>query len=109
MFMRRADAPSRALLPGIRLTTLAYGAKTLMGEFRLAAGATIPEHSHPHEQIGYLVAGRLRFYVNEETFDAEPGDAWCLPGGLPHRAEALEDVVAIEVFAPVREDYLPVP
>jgi quercetin dioxygenase-like cupin family protein len=107
MFIRHDAAPCRALLPGIQMVNLAYGARTLMGEFRLAAGAAIPEHSHPHEQTGYLISGRLRFVVQGKTFDALPGDAWCVPGDAPHSALAVEDTVAIEVFSPVREDYLP--
>jgi len=60
-----------------------------------------------HEQTGTLISGRLRFNVDGEIFDAELGDSWCLPGGVEHAAEALEDSVVIEVFSPVREDYLP--
>jgi quercetin dioxygenase-like cupin family protein len=46
--------------------------------------------------------------IGDDTFDVSPGDAWCVPGNIPHGAEVLEDAVAIEVFSPVREDYLPV-
>ena len=106
MFQKKADGKERLLVDGVYLKVRAHGEKTLMGEFRLEKGAVVPAHDHPHEQVGVLLSGRLRFTVDGEPVDAEPGDAWCIPGGVPHSAEALEDSVAVEVFSPVREDYL---
>lgn len=93
--------------PGIRQKTLAYGQKTLMVEFRIQKGSVLPKHKHPHEQTGYLVSGRLELTIGSETRRQEPGDSWCIPGDTEHGATALEDTVAVEVFSPVREDYLP--
>jgi quercetin dioxygenase-like cupin family protein len=107
MFCKHEDQGYRQLTPGIRVKTLTYGEKTLCVEFRLDQGSTLPRHAHPHEQIGYLVAGRLRLTVGAEVLDAGPGDSWCIPGNVEHGAETLADSVAFEVFAPVREDYLP--
>jgi len=95
------------MLPGITRQTLVYGPQTLMTEFRLERDSVLPRHAHPHEQTGYLVAGRLRLTIGDETRDLEPGDSWCIPGDVAHSAVALEESVAVEVFAPVREDYLP--
>jgi quercetin dioxygenase-like cupin family protein len=106
MFRKKGTGKSRELLEGIELTTLVHGEKTLMGQFTLARGASIPAHSHPHEQTGFMVSGKLRFVVDGETMDVAAGDSWCLPGGSEHSAEALEDSVVIEIFSPVREDYL---
>jgi quercetin dioxygenase-like cupin family protein len=97
----------RQALEGITQKTLVYGEQTLMAEFRLAQGAQLPLHSHPHEQTGYLVRGRLKLTIGSDSHDVMPGDSWCIPGGVGHCAEAREDSVAVEVFAPVREDYLP--
>ena len=94
-------------IPGISLKTLVYGEKTLMTEFLLKKGSLLPQHSHPHEQTGYLVSGHIRLSIGSEKNDVMPGDSWCIPGGVEHNAEILEDSVAIEVFSPVREDYLP--
>lgn len=107
MFRKKGTGTPRELLKGIELTTLVHGEKTLMGKFTLARGTAIPAHSHPHEQTGFMVSGKLRFVVDGETMDVEAGDSWCLPGGAEHSAEALEDTVVIEVFSPVRDDYLP--
>ena len=107
MFRKKNTGESRQLLDGIHLTTLVHGEKTLMGQFKIAKGSVIPTHSHPHEQTGIMISGKLRFIVDGEITDVEAGDSWCLPGGVEHSAEALEDAVVIEVFSPVRDDYLP--
>jgi quercetin dioxygenase-like cupin family protein len=107
MFRKKDTAESRQLLEGIDMTTLVHGQKTLMSQFKLSKGAKIPSHAHPHEQTGFMVSGKLRFTVDGEVVDVAIGDSWCLPGGVEHSAEALEDAVVIEVFSPVRDDYLP--
>ncbi|MGD8367476.1 MAG: cupin domain-containing protein [Desulfobacterales bacterium] len=106
MFQKQGDGTERRLLDGVYLKVRAHGEKTLMGEFRLQKGAVVPAHGHPHEQTGLLLSGRLRFTVDGEPIEAGPGDSWCIAGGVLHSAEALEDSVAVEVFSPVREDYL---
>jgi quercetin dioxygenase-like cupin family protein len=97
----------RTPIPGIRMRSLCHGDRTLMTEFRLTADAELPVHAHPHEQTGYLVSGALRLTVGDETRDVGPGDSWCVPGDVLHGAHVLAESVAIEVFSPVREDYLP--
>lgn len=94
-------------LPGIHRKTLAYGEKTLMCEFILDAAAVLPVHSHLQEQTGYLVYGQLELTIGEETFTLGAGDSWSILGGVEHHARALEASLAIEVFSPLREDYLP--
>ena len=106
MFRKKDTGESRQLLEGVVLTTLVHGEKTLMGQFKIAKGSIIPTHSHPHEQTGVMISGKLRFNVNGEISDVETGDTWCLLGNIEHSAEAVEDSVIIEVFSPIREDYL---
>jgi quercetin dioxygenase-like cupin family protein len=108
LFYRVNENGYKQVLPGIKLKTLVYGEKTLFSEFRMEANSTLPRHSHPHEQTGYLVKGRIRLTIGEETFEVQPGDSWCISGNTDHYAEILENSVAIEVFSPVREEYLPV-
>jgi quercetin dioxygenase-like cupin family protein len=85
---------------------LVHGEKTLLCEFRLAKGSALPLHSHPHEQTGYLVSGKIRFDIEGDVFEADPGDSWSIEGDKLHAAEVLEDAVAIEIFSPVRTEYL---
>ncbi|MDJ0820116.1 MAG: cupin domain-containing protein [Desulfobacterales bacterium] len=107
MFCKKDSKASRQLVEGVELTALVHGDKTLMGQFKIVKGAAVPLHSHPHEQTGFMVSGKLRFNVAGNITEAEPGDSWCISGDVEHSAEALEDSVVIEIFSPVREDYLP--
>ncbi|MBU5614972.1 cupin domain-containing protein [Geomonas azotofigens] len=107
MFEKRSDEGYQQVLPGIRQKTLVHGAKTLMVEFLLEKGALLPPHSHPHEQTGYLVSGRIRLNIDGNIQEVLPGDSWCIAGDARHNAEIVEESVAIEVFSPVREEYLP--
>ena len=107
MFQTQNDDGYNEVLDGIKVKTLVYGDKTMMTEFRLDQGSDLPLHSHPHEQTGYLVKGHLKLLFGDQQFDVLPGDSWCIPGGTQHRAEIIEDSVAVEVFSPLREDYLP--
>jgi quercetin dioxygenase-like cupin family protein len=95
------------VLPGIRMKTLAFGKKTLLVEFRMAKGSELPPHTHIHEQTGYLVKGRIRLKVGKTSKIMRQGDCWCIPGNLIHGAKILSDAIAVEVFSPVRKEYLP--
>ena len=106
MFYKKITDGYKSPLAGVEQKTLVYGEKTLMTEFLLEAGSPLPIHKHPHEQTGYLVKGRLKMFINEEEFIAEPGDSWCIGSNINHGAEALEKTVAVEIFSPVREEYL---
>jgi quercetin dioxygenase-like cupin family protein len=94
-------------LPGIERKTLVHGERTLATEFRMKAGSSLPVHAHPYEQTGYLVAGRVRLSIGGQASEATAGASWCIPADVPHGAEILEDSVALEIFSPVRSDYLP--
>jgi quercetin dioxygenase-like cupin family protein len=107
MFRKSNPRGYQLALPGIERKTLAYGEHTLMTEFRMGKGSRLPAHAHPHEQTGYLVSGRLRLTIAGRKVEVRPGDSWAIPGGTQHGAVILADSVAIEVFSPVRLDYLP--
>lgn len=92
---------------GVFRKTLVHGERTLMTEFKLLEGHMLPSHSHPHEQTGYLVSGYIVLTVDGVPYDMRPGDSWAILPGIEHSAQIVEDSVAIEVFSPVREDYLP--
>lgn len=109
MFEKQSEVGYVLAVDGVKQKTLVYGEKTLMVEFRLHKDAILPMHAHPHEQSGYLVSGRIRLTIGAEIHLVGPGDSWCIGGGVKHSAEIVEDAVAIEVFSPVRHDYLPKP
>jgi len=106
MFTRSSSDGYRPVLDGVRLKALAHGGRMLLTDFRLEGGRELPRHAHPQDQVGYLVSGHLRVTIGDEAFDALPGDSWYVPGDVEHGADVLADAVAVEVFSPVREDYL---
>ena len=106
MFCKKNPDNFREPGEGIKFKAITHGEKTLMAEFFLKAGAVLDEHSHPHEQIGYLITGKLDFNIGGEAFKAEAGDSWTIAGDVPHSVKVIEDAHVIEVFSPVREEFL---
>lgn len=91
---------------GVHLTQLVTGDDMSVQRGVVEAGATVPEHSHPHEQVGYVLEGTLTFVLGDEEVDVSAGESFALAGGEPHAAENRTDerVVAIDVFSPPRTD-----
>ncbi len=91
---------------GIERKAVVYGKDTLLCEFKLEKNAVIPMHAHPHEQTGFLVSGKVLFTISGKTYEMNAGDSWCILGDVEHKAEVLEDSFIIEVFSPVREEFI---
>lgn len=108
MFVVKSDEGYITVVEGVKRKTLVFGEHTLMTEFMLTKGKTLPMHRHSQEQTGYLVSGKIILTINGEEFQVNPGDSWVIPGDAEHGARIIEDSVAVEVFSPLREDYLPV-
>jgi quercetin dioxygenase-like cupin family protein len=106
MFGTASENGYTEILTGVKIKTLCHGESMLMTEFLLQEGAVLPEHTHPYEQTGYLVKGNIKLTVGEVSQNILPGDSWSVPKNEKHRAEIIKDSVAIEVFSPVRKDYL---
>jgi len=86
---------------------MAYNDQTMLCHFRLLRGARIPLHAHPQAQNGYMISGKVKFMdAKGGWFIALPGSGWCFDGGEQHGAEVLEDSEVVEVFSPLRPDYL---
>lgn len=92
--------------PGLTRMVGAYNDKLFLAEHRMERGWVGARHSHPHDQIVYVVSGRLRVTCGEKTFDVRSGDSFVVRGGVEHQASALEDSHVIDVFTPCRNDYL---
>jgi quercetin dioxygenase-like cupin family protein len=107
MFYKKDTTEYRQAVEGVWMKTMVYGEKSLLTKFKLEAGYILPRHAHEQEQTGYLVSGAIQLTIGETTYDAESGDSWCIPGNVEHGARIISDSVAIEVFSPVRKDYLP--
>ena len=79
----------------------------MLSVVRFEPESVVADHAHPHEQMGILLEGRLEFTVGGVTRLLGPGDIWRIPGGVVHRVRALDQpAVALDVFHPIREDYL---
>jgi quercetin dioxygenase-like cupin family protein len=104
-FIRAGTGSHHRIFPGVEIRTAA-GDGLMISVVHLEDGAVVPDHAHPHEQMGYLVSGRLEFTIGGVTRLLEPGDQWRIPGGVRHRVVAVGGpAVAIDVFHPVRDDY----
>ena len=97
------------MFPGVTRRTLVSGERLTIVEFRIQAGHEVPGHTHPHEQAGQVVSGRVLFRFGEGHAVRErelgPGDSYMIPGHELHYVRALEDATLIDVFSPVREEY----
>lgn len=95
----------KELLPGISSRTF-WGERMLLSLVDLAARATIPTHSHPHEQLGIVVQGEMELTVAGETRLVKVGDVYVVPGGVEHSVRMGDAACQVaETFAPVREEY----
>lgn len=103
--VRWQDEPIEALGSGIGRRMLNGEAMTL-AQITLAAGAEVPLHEHPNEQIATVLSGRLRFLIGDEELEVGAGESVLIPGGVPHRVDALEDSLVLDAFAPRRDDWL---
>lgn len=107
MIYKQSDEGFIPVIDSIRRKTTVYGDKTLMSEFLLSRGCTLPDHSHPYEQTGYLISGRMLMKIGSDETELGPGDSWSIPEDMVHGARVLEDAHVVEVFAPPRPDYMP--
>jgi len=106
MFTRFNHEGFKKLIPGIYMKVVGHGKNTITVLFKLEAGHSLPRHNHIYEQTGTLISGKMALTIGETRYDVSKGDAWTIPPDIPHQAEVLEDCMVLEVFSPVREDYL---
>jgi quercetin dioxygenase-like cupin family protein len=105
-FPTPAETSTRTIFPGVTIHACA-AEKMMISYVELEPHSVVEEHSHPHEQVGMLLEGRARFFIGDEEKLVTKGDMWRIPGNVKHRVVALDEPVkAIDIFCPVREDYL---
>lgn len=88
---------------------LITGDRMMLAHVYLKKGAIVPRHAHENEQLTYILEGALRFWIGEdesETIDVRAGEVLHLPSNVPHKAEALEDTLDVDIFSPPRQDWL---
>ena len=82
------------------------GEREMMAQIYLKRGAQVPMHAHESEQMTYVLQGALRFLVDGEEVIVREGDVLHIPSGVAHQAEALEDTFELDVFSPIRGDWI---
>lgn len=104
-FFTIKDMKSRKLAQGVEMKVLS-GEKMMMVFFHMEPGAVIPEHTHPHEQMGTVLEGEIELLINGEKRIARQGDAYHIPSGVLHSGNAHGSPTRVlDVFVPPREDY----
>lgn len=104
IFTQLAEIPSREIIPGFHGKMIHTDHMTF-AFWEIEAGASLPEHSHPHEQVAHMIEGEFEFTINGETKVVSPGMLTVIPSNMPHSGKAITDCKILDVFQPVREDY----
>ena len=100
------DIPPRKPAEGVELRSI-HGERMTVGFFMIAQGSGIPEHAHPHEQIGTVLKGKMELAIAGEKRVVTAGGAYLIPPNATHSGLCVEGPVEVlEMFSPVREDWL---
>ena len=102
---REEDMQSVEMTEGIVRKMVSCGERCQIIRFDMRKGVKIPPHAHPHEQIGYLVRGRFLMRVGDDEFEVREGEGYAVEPNVEHSVEMLEDSIAMDVFAPPRDEY----
>ena len=92
--------------PGVSRKILGMGGSEMMVEVTFRAGAKGNPHAHPHEQVSYIAKGAFEFQLGDERRVVRQGDSIYIPANTLHGTVALEDSIIVDVFTPIREDFL---
>jgi quercetin dioxygenase-like cupin family protein len=99
------ECNAHTIFPGVHIRSAALE-KVMISVVDFEPDAVVEEHEHPHEQVGVLLSGKVQFFIGGEEKILQPGDIWCIPGGVRHKVIALDGpAMALDVFCPVREEY----
>jgi quercetin dioxygenase-like cupin family protein len=104
IFQDLGDLPQREIVPGYRAQFIHTKGMTL-AYWEVEAGAALPEHSHPHDQIANVLEGEFELTVAGESRILVPGLVAVIPGDVPHSGRALTACRLLDAFQPAREDY----
>jgi quercetin dioxygenase-like cupin family protein len=103
-FLSLEELEERELVPGFK-GRFVHSENMTFAYWNIEAGATLPEHSHPHEQVANVIEGELELTLNGATKILSPGSVAVIPGDATHTGKAITRCRVIDVFYPVREDY----
>ncbi|HXZ78299.1 MAG TPA: cupin domain-containing protein [Terriglobales bacterium] len=104
-FFRWSDVELENLNPLLD-RQLITGENVMLARVLLKKGCVVPEHSHHNEQLTFILEGALKFWIDGREIVVGPDEVLCIPSNMPHKAEALEDTVDMDIFYPPRQDWL---
>ncbi|UCE72919.1 MAG: cupin domain-containing protein [Methanomassiliicoccales archaeon] len=102
----KKEYAKKVVFLGISFDVLSVGEKSMVTKMNYKAGDHVSFHSHPHEQSGYVISGKIRMKFGQHNEILQAGDSYSIPGGVKHSINALEDSKEVTFFSPPREDYL---
>jgi quercetin dioxygenase-like cupin family protein len=102
---RWSDTPAEQINPSISRQFIC-GERVTIARFELMRGGVVPRHSHENEQVSYIVSGALKFVLDDREIVVRGGELIQIAPNVPHSAVVVEDCVAIDVFSPVRQDWI---
>ncbi len=103
-----SDVPAEQLNPSM-LRRMVHGDRILVADMQFKSGFVVPLHQHVNEQVTLVKAGVIRFRLGadrSQVIDVHPGEVLIIPSNVPHEAEMIGDVEEMDVFTPLREDWL---
>ena len=98
------DIPSCNLIEGYDAQFI-HTAQATYSHVKAKAGAVLPKHSHPQEQVSYILEGKFELTVENVPYELSPGQVFVIPSNALHSGRAITDCFILDVFTPVREDY----
>ncbi len=101
-----ADVAPKDLGGGVSRRVLAYSEQLMIVEVSFETGGVGSVHTHPHCQNTYVRAGRFRFTIDGEEVEVAEGDTIAFPSGVPHGTLCLEKGALLDIFTPMRQDFL---
>jgi quercetin dioxygenase-like cupin family protein len=102
---RWTDVAAEQITPAISRRFIT-GDRVTIARFELKCGGVVPMHAHENEQVTFVVSGALKFKIENREVVVRGGEVLQIPGAVPHEVEVVEDALVVDVFSPVRQDWI---
>ncbi len=103
--VKKEDAINKEF-KGVNLDSMAVGEKSIVTKMNYVEGNYASTHKHPNEQVGYVISGKYLLTIADNEYKLQPGDSYAIPENTEHSFKVIEGGEVIDVFTPIREDYL---
>jgi unsaturated pyranuronate lyase len=99
------NIPAEQINPSISRQFIT-GDRVTVARFELKRGGIVPAHAHENEQVSFVIDGALKFKIDDREVVVRGGEVLQIPGSVPHEVEVLEDTLVVDVFSPIRQDWI---